>query len=741
MLRRAGVVLTLVLLCTPPLHAQPRTVKGVVVDAQGQPVAGATITTGNGGLSIAGIDGGFDAVPGSSITVLAAGFAPSTVTVQPDQPLRVVLAAAGPLQSVTVTAYRMPLPVIESPASVRVLTTEELRQAASPSLDDKLRLVPGAELFRRSSSRVANPTSQGLSLRGLGSTAASRTLVVADDVPQLDPFGGWVHWQEMPELFIQSVEVVRGGASDLYGSSAIGGVINEIPVRPTQDSLWLLGSFGGQNTWEGVGQGQAVHGPWAALASAGYFATDGFTLVAPAYRGAVDIPSNVQAENAVLYMDRHTTDSRVFLRGSGFNEARSNGTPLQTNGTRLWRYAGGFDWSDQRGGTLGFRAYGSNEHYRQTFSSIGPNRNTERLTRYAETPANELGLVAHWQQALGRNAVLVAGADTRDVRAADYETLFPSLSQVNTTVRQRQTGVYVEALWTPAKWTFTAGGRVDFFRNFDVVQIPAPIIPLPQLSEDVFNPRLGIVRRFGERFAVSANAFRAFRAPTPNELYRNGQVGQELTLANPNLKTERATGWETGAQFTLRSTTARASYFWTQVNRPITALTLATTPTSVLKRRENLGQIESRGVSLDFESAPRSWLSVVGGYQFADATVTKSPLQPQLVGNWIPQVAQNMGTFQVNLHTPRLGSLSFQARASGHQYDDDANQYLLNGYFRLDANYSKSFGGPEGHRYQAFGAVEDLTNQPMQVGRTPVLTLGTPIVGRIGIRMYFPDRQ
>ena len=249
------------------------------------------------------------------------------------------------------------------------------------------------------------------------------------------------------------------------------------------------------------------------------------------------------------------------------------------------------------------------------------------------------------------------------------------------------------------------------------------------------------VRRLGERFALSASGFRAFRAPTPNELYRNGQVGQELTLANPRLETERATGWEAGTQFTMRSTTLRASYFWTQVNRPITALTLVTTPNSVLKRRENLGQIESRGLSLDFESAPRSWLSIVGGYQFADATVTQSPLQPQLIGNWIPQVAQNMGTFQVSVHTTKLGTLSFQARASGHQYDDDANQFLLNGYFRLDANYSKSFGGPEGHRYQVFASAEDLTNQPMQVGRTPVLTLGTPIVGRFGIRMYFPDRR
>jgi hypothetical protein len=56
------------------------------------------------------------------------------------------------------------------------------------------------ELFRRSSSLVANPSSQGISLRGLGSTSASRTLVTEDDVPLNDPVGGWIHWEEQPEL-------------------------------------------------------------------------------------------------------------------------------------------------------------------------------------------------------------------------------------------------------------------------------------------------------------------------------------------------------------------------------------------------------------------------------------------------------------------------------------------------------------------------------------------------------------
>jgi outer membrane receptor protein involved in Fe transport len=144
-------------------------------------------------------------------------------------------AAVPPVhETISVTAYRAPLGELESPASTRTLTTSDLEEAAPITLDGQLRLIPGAETFRRSSSLVANPSSQGISLRGLGSTSASRTLVTEDDIPLNDAFAGWIHWEELPELSIRSVEVVRGGASDLYGSSAIGGVINVLQERPEQ---------------------------------------------------------------------------------------------------------------------------------------------------------------------------------------------------------------------------------------------------------------------------------------------------------------------------------------------------------------------------------------------------------------------------------------------------------------------------------------------------------------------------
>ncbi|HVJ08684.1 MAG TPA: TonB-dependent receptor [Acidisarcina sp.] len=729
----------ILLWCALPAVAQQR-VSGVVVDRQGRPVAGVSIFTPSGLVATTDAGGNFSGPSGVPLRFAAPAFATATATFLPGDAPRVVLNAAGPQQSITVTAYRTPLPVAESPASVRILTSGALRQAAAFSLDDKLRQVAGVELFRRSSSRVANPTSQGISLRGLGSTAASRTLVVADDVPQNDPFGGWIHWQDLPTLSIQSVEVVRGGASGLYGSGAIGGVVNLIPVRPGRDALSFLASYGGQNTREAAALGQGTYKKWAALASGGLFRTDGFILVAPAVRGPVDTASNLNAENGLVDIEHQSATMRIFVRGNGLNEARNNGTPLQKNGTRLWRYAGGLDWSDSSGGTLGLRLYGSTEHFRQTFSAISPSRMQERLTRLAQTPASELGAVAHWQQTLGDRLVLVVGGEVRDVRAEDTETPFPSRLRTSVSARQRQSSSYIEALWTPKQWTLTAGARVDLFRNFDARQSPASNVPLPRLDEDVFDPRVGLLRRIGPRFALTASGFRAFRAPTPNELYRNGQVGQELTIANPMLRTERATGWEAGSQISFPAATVRASYFWTQVNRPITALTLSATPTAIVKQRENLGQIESRGVAVDFETAPRSWLSVGGGYQFADATVTQSRQQPQIEGKWIPQVPRNMATLQATLHSSRFGTLAAQARASGRQYDDDANHFLLHGFFRVDASLSRSFGGADSHRFEVFAGVENMLDRAIEVGRTPVLTLGTPVTGRIGLRVELPGR-
>jgi outer membrane receptor protein involved in Fe transport len=674
-------------------------------------------------------------------------------TIQPGQvptPPQTVKIAAPEMvdlhdqHTVTVTAYRTPLGELESPVSTRTLTTQDLQQAAAITLDGQLRLIPGAETFRRSSSLVANPSSQGISLRGLGSTSASRTLVTEDDVPLNDAFAGWIHWEEIPELSIHSVEVVRGGASDLYGSSAIGGVINVIPVHPTSNFAELKSDYGSENTYDSSLLLEDHHGPWGALLTGGLLGTDGFVITTPSQRGLIDIPSNVHAQNGAMILD-HTRNQgtgslRTFLRGSTMNEARNNGTPVQTNGTRLWRFATGADWKPAGmgifdGSTLTFRAYASAQHYRQTFSTIGTGRNSEVLNRFAKTPDDEMGAVLHWSKPLTPELLLLVGADTHDVRAGDFETTIRAGVQapVNQNDRQRQTGSYAELLFTRDAWTVSASGRIDWFSNFDGTSwtsagaVGKPT-PLPSFNETVFDPRLGISRKLGQHFSLTGSGFRAYRAPTANELYRSTQVGSLLTLPNNNLRSERATGWETGVAMQQRWGTLRTSYFWTRVNRPITALTTNPNSNPIQLMRENLGRVESRGVSADIEMQPLPWMTVQGGYQYTNATVTQDNLQSNLVGNWIPQVAHNMGSAQLRAYKPRIGTLSLQARASGHQFDDDLNTYLLHSYFKLDAYASHDFG----KRIELFTSGENLFDRSIEVGRTPTLTLGTPRVARIG---------
>jgi outer membrane receptor protein involved in Fe transport len=655
-------------------------------------------------------------------------------------------------EQITVTAYRAPLGTLESPVTTRLLTSQQLRSTAGVTFDDQLRQLPGVELFRRSSSLVANPTSQGISLRALGSTSASRTLVTEDDVPLNDPLGGWIHWQGQPELSIHAVELVRGGASDLYGSSAIGGVVNIIPVRPSSNLAELSSTFGGEGTYDNSLLVAAHSGPWNLLAAGGLIGTDGYIQESPSQRGPVDVASNDHSQNALVLVDRDLANLKLFARATGFNELRHNGTPYQMNATRLIRYSTGADWQNSRSTAVALRFYGSDERYRQTFSSISnlPNfgdaactyRCGETPSKFSYVPDNELGASAHWSQPFGAGLLFVAGADAHDVRVWDREQSYTGADALtNLSDHQRDSAAYVEAMWAHKAWTLVASSRLDWFQNYDghetqwngTTWLPTATQP-PQRDERIFDPRLGLSRKLSEHWALTVSGFRAFRAPTPSELYRSTQVGNQLTLPNGNLLSERATGWEAGLATQRSWGSVRSSYFLTQVNRPIVALTTCATCSPILLMRENLGQIESRGISLDYELAPRSWLTVDGGYQYAHAVVSRGT---QDLGNWIPEVARNMATLNLRASRPRLGNISLESRLSGRQFDDDANAYLLHGYFRLDAYASHAFGKrPRVPQIELFAAGENLFNRSIEVSKTPTTTLGQPRTARAGFLIH-----
>lgn len=414
--------------------AQSVQVKGTVRDATGAAVDGATVTihvstfsgransNSNGDFAITQVPNG----PGT-LEAIAAGFAETRIewNAPPSSAIDLVLKPLTVREEVVVSAARSEIRLSEAPGSTVRLSKTDIAANPAPVVDDILRQVPGFSLFRRSGSRTANPTSQGVSLRGLGASGPSRALVLEDGVPILDPFGGWVYWDRIPPIELADIEVFRGGASDLYGSDALGGVVQFVTRDPEGPAFSLQGSYGNEKTPDFSFWGGDVIGKWDFQVAAGLYRSDGYILVPTSQRGRVDTPAN--SEHATVDAGighKLGASGRVFVRGNFYDESRNNGTPVQTNATTIGEGAAGLDTPLGANDSLSARLYGDVQGYDQTFSSIAPDRNSESLTDMQHVPAQQLGGTAQWTHVLGKSQTLIAGADVQQVMGASDEQLF-----------------------------------------------------------------------------------------------------------------------------------------------------------------------------------------------------------------------------------------------------------------------------------------------------------------------------
>jgi outer membrane receptor protein involved in Fe transport len=737
-------------------------VEGIVKDQAGAPVSSAEVVLNNKAGSTKQITDSegrfaFESVQGDNGTVVvhATGFdivqrrwsAADAASLS----LNIVLVPAPLTSEITVTADRTETRVSDSAASVAVISTEDLATTAALTIDDALRQVPGFSLFRRSGSRTANPTSQGVSLRGVGPSGASRAVVLADGIPINDPFGGWVFWGRVPREAIGRIEVVQGGSSSLYGTDALGGVVNVITREPRDAAMSFEASYGNQKTPDVSFFAGGSLFQWAARLSAEAFHTDGYVLVDDAERGRVDTKAGAEHTTLDLTLERLFSDKgRIFLRGSIFGESRENGTPLQTNNANIRQVSFGTDLRSARAGSFTARAFALTEVYDQDFSSIAADRNSEALTRSQRVPAQAVGFTTQWSRAAGSFQTFVAGVDYREVRGASDELGFTA-GRLNLAAgaggRERTFGVFAEdIIRITSRWLLTLGVRGDHWRNFGALSTsrplpaatPVTVTKFPDRTENAFSPRVALMHKLTENVSLIVSGYRSFRAPTLNELYRSFRVGNVLTQANVNLRAERLTGGEAGIRATAldKRLNIRGTFFWSEIVRPVANVTLNVTPALITRQRQNLGRTRSRGVEVEAEARVTKAVSISGGYQFLDATVLEFPANMALEGLLIPQVPRHILTFQARYSDPRVLTLAIQARSVGTQFDDDQNVFPLDAYFTLDALASRSLG----KGVEVFGAFENLTGERYDIGRTPVRTIGPPLLARIGVRLNLGSR-
>jgi len=733
-----------------------------VIDQNGAAIAGADVTISASSFSsqVKTDSAGhfrFDSVRASlvTVTITAKGFAQVARKLNPSDEdaarLRIVLAPALLSAQVTVTAARTETRMSETAASIAVLGPEDLKTTAAITLDDTLRQVPGFSLFRRSGSRTANPTSQGVSLRGLGASGASRALVLSDGMPLNDPFGGWIYWDRVPRTAVTQVDVLRGGASDLYGSAALGGVVNIITSRPKVNALSLEASYGNELTPDLSVSLSGRKGEWGASLVAESFRTNGYILIDPNERGAVDTAAGSRHTVINLNVERRFGDHRrLFVGASFFGEARANGTLLQTNRTHVRQFTFGGDWQHSSIGSVSARAYGGTQVFDQKFSAVSADRNSEALTRVQRVPVQVFGLTAQWSRAFGSRQTLVAGLEAHEVRGASDETVFVggrANSLVGAGGRERAAAIYFEDLLRAGQHLFiNVGARVDHWREYAALSTSRPLTSagsttvtlFPDRSETAFSPQLSVLYKLTANVSLAASVTRAFRAPSLNELYRSFRVGEVLTLANEQLRAERLTGGEAGLRVTPfhEKLVVRGTVFWDEIMRPIANVTLRTTPTLITRQRQNLGQTRSRGVELEAEARFSQFWDLSAGYLFVDVTVVRYPANTALEGLMIPQVARHQLTFQARYANPSLVTVGLQGRASSSQFDDDQNLFRLGRYFTLDVIILRRVA----RGLEVFAAAENLFNQRYEVGKTPVTSLGPPLLVRAGFRVYLPSR-
>ena len=715
----------LAILCIGLQLADPaRTVDGRVVDQSGLPVEGAVVSVSSAdrpGREVAtALDGSFrlEGLPVATVllTAGAAGFADTIFTVQPNQSnVTIVLRPRGIAETVVVSANPVGLRV-NSPGSATVLDREILSTSPAWTLDDQLRSTPGFSLFRRSSSRVANPTTQGVTLRGLAASGASRTVVLADGLPLNDPFGGWVYWDRLPAASIDRVEVARGGSSDLHGSDALGGAIR---IQTSDDQrIRILADGGSDETGRISGYLGRTVGSWQLFGAGEVFTTDGFVIVAPESRGPIDVPADSAHRSAFAAARTAIRTTRLELRGAYFDEDRGNGTPFQTNDTIIRQFSAQAS-GEGLGGSWLARGFGTSQDYDQTFSAVAFDRTFERPTNLQHVDTGSAGATFEWQRNGERHAWLLNG-NYRIVEADLFEGPPATGPVLLAPARQQLGAVVAQASFTPSdRWTIGAGARGE------VWQSELRDGSTSQTLVGVF-PRASVAWRANDTLSLLAAINDAYRTPTINELFRPFAAGNTLTQANPGLLPEEAFGVEGSALVRRGRAVSRLTAFWTRLTDAIVNVTLESSPTLILRQRQNAGEIRAAGVELEGDVRVGRHFALTGAAAFIDSTFVEGA---GLEGLRVPQVPRWQVSSGV-IGTWRYASASLDWRFIGQQFDDDRNQFSLDPSNMVNAR----IGWRPRTTLEIFAGLENAFDEEQDVGRTPIRTIGLPRTARIGIR-------
>jgi len=538
------------------LFALADTLSGRVTDRAGAPLPAATVLVSElHRVATTGADGAFVLadLPSGQYTVIVrhVGFAPVAreVVIRGATTLAVALERAPLwLEPVTITATRAPIPALASPLATAALSEDALRREQSVSLAHSLSRLPGIHALS-TGAQIGKPVIRGL--------AGARVLVLTDGSRLEDYSWSDEDGPSVDSRLAQRVEVIRGPASVLYGSDALGGVVNVIPTelpdanggpRLIRTGFEVSGATNNAEVaasariegasgpwgWRVFGIGRAagsLHTPAGALDNTGFGAVNGEAAVGR--RGA--------RGSATLRYTRYAGEFKLLEANEPPSDAAAGGPERRLSDDRIqlaadhllgslrletkaqWQRHSLVEISDTGTGPGGAPLEGT------AFDLLLNTGTLDLLAHHAAGPAvrGTVGLSGVYQRNDTRGPIALV-PDARVHAAAGF--------------------VFEQA--TLGRWSVLAGGRVDL-RRLTADSNTALALSPQRRNYTAWSGDVGLVYRPVATLAVSGNVGRAWRAPTLFELFSNGpHLGEaRYEIGRADLVPEGATNVDVSARW------------------------------------------------------------------------------------------------------------------------------------------------------------------------------------------------
>jgi iron complex outermembrane receptor protein len=616
-----------------------------------------------------------------------------------------------------------------------VIDRDRLTGDASGRVEDVMLDVAGLQQFRRSDSRSANPSAQGITVRALGGNAASRTLVLLDGVPQADPFFGYIPFNAIQPDQLGAIRVTRGGGAGPFGAGALSGTVDM--TSATRADLPLVDA----SAFYGSRNAQQLSADVTPDVGSGYVSLFGnFDRGDGFYTTPLD--QRVAASARARYRD-WSAGLRAAAPIDAETELQARAIVFRDD--RVLRFQGADNGSDGEDASLRLihrgpwqvdaLAYVQARNF--TAKTISSTSYLLTLDQ-RNTPSTGIGGKIELRPPVGGGYVLQVGVDTRFASGELFEDPYAATglptSFRHAGGRQVTTGAFVEDSWTFGRLTLTGGARIDhwtisggFYDEISAAGAQLSNIRYADRDGTAGTGRAGAVYRLSKVLAVRAAAYTGFRLPTLNELYRPFTIFPILTEANAALKLERLKGTEAGVDLTpARGVTLGLTAFWNQLDDAIANVTIGTN----LRERENVDAIIAKGIEASAAIQRGSW-SLGASYAF-NASRVHAP-GAALDGMIPAQSPRQVASATLAYGRDDRPGASVTARYVGLQYEDDLEANPMRAAFTIDGVVH----APLTRHVTLIGRVENLFNETVITrNQSGSIDLGTPQTFWIGVRWH-----